>query len=256
MNSEELDSLSLDELVEEMDEILSTSLILKSDGKQYPLSVRSLYETETVKAFASDFQRKIVYKTFGFLLQLLYTELSISAKFFSFPKHDEVETKQIQWAARCQWVAISSRIAFEYFMYLTYMLGTGENFEPKKSAIKKYKDWLKERDNPYTYFAISVARAMRFDRTKRSPEVHASTKLARHVLMQSADDIANEFFQLLNLLINQWRFMLQIADNRIPNGWASNGNIEDDEDWYNTFKSKDKESIDKAIDELFKNIEL
>lgn len=150
-----------------------------------------------------------------------------------------------------QWVAVSSRIAFEYFMHLTYMLGNGDDFEAGRSAISKYRNWLKQRDNPYTYFAITAARAKEYDRTKWTPEVHATTKLARQILLMSANDIDNDTFHLYNTLRNQWQFILDIANERNPNGWAVNGNVDGDREWYELWASGDHDAINAEIDNMF-----
>lgn len=256
MTPEELDALETEELVSRMDETLSSPYWGRRGNDILKLNVRSLYELATVRLFAPEFQRKVVYKTFGFLLQLQYTELSSSANFFHLPEQDRDGAKQIYSAARYQWTTVSSRMAFEYFMHLTYMLGKGVDFEHGRRAIKKYKKWLKERDNPYTYFTISFARAMQFDRTKRSPEVHASTRLTRRILLMSATDIDNDVFQLTNILKNQWQFVLYIADKREPNGWAASGNVDGDKEWYELWESRDYDAIASAIDEIFLSHEI
>ncbi len=138
---------------------------------------------------------------------------------------------------------------------MTYMLGTGNDFKNKGSAIKKYKDWIKEPGNPYTYFAITAARAMRFDRDRRTPEVHAATKWARRILLMSATDIDNGVLELINMLKNQWQFIVAIADEREPNGWASNGNVDDDKEWYDTWVSRDFDAIAVEVDKMFLGIE-
>ncbi len=253
ITDKELDTLETEELVSRMDEVLSSPYWQRRGNDILNLNVHSIYNSSVVKKFPQTFQRKVVYKTFGFLLQLLYTDFSTSAKFFQLQEHDKEDSKQLYSAARNQWTVVSSRIAFEYFMQLTYMLGTGEEFKTGKSAIKKYKQWLKIPENPYTYFSISAAKAMEFDRTKRTPEVHASTKLARRILLQSATEIDNDLFRLINIFKNQWQFVLDIANEREPNGWAVGGKVEGDKEWYELWKSKDHKAISTEIDKLFSN---
>ncbi len=214
------------------------------------LHVGSVYNSKCIKEFSPKFRRKIAYKTFGFLLQLQYTNLAISANFFSF-KEDKESIKQLHWSFRKQMLAISSRIAFEYFMHLTYMLGTGQDFKTGKSAIKKYQNWLKEPKNPYTYFAISAARAKEYDRVQRSPEVHASTKLARQILLMSANAINNDLYHLNGTLINQWQFILDIINDREPNGWAASGEDTGDAEWYDLWESGDQVKINAEIERMF-----
>lgn len=178
----ELNSLDNKSLVARMDEILQSPYWHRERGGDFPLArnVKNIFNTVRVRGFEPKFQRAVVYKAFGFLLQLLYTNLSISTQFFRLQEKDGPAAEQIYFAARKQWTCISSRIVFEYFMNLTYMIGTGKEMEPQdKSYTKRYKRWLKEKSNPYTYFAITAARAFVYDKEKRSPEIHAGTKLSK-----------------------------------------------------------------------------
>jgi hypothetical protein len=255
ITDKELDDLETEKLVSRMDEALSAPYWQRRGNDILNLNVRSIYESAVVRKFEPDFQRKVAYKTFGFLLQLQYTVFSISAHFFQLPEHDRDEAQQLYYAARNQWTAVSSRVAFEYFMQLTYMLGTGGDFPAGKSAMKKYKKWMKERDNSYTYFSITAARAKEFDRTRRTPEVHAATKLARCILLMSATDIDNDNLHLFNTLQNQWQFILDIVNEREPNGWAASGGVDGDKEWYDLWKSGDHDAIAAEIDKMFSNSE-
>lgn len=247
----DLDSLNLDDLVVRMDEILAAPYWYRRGNEIMKLRIYTLISTKSVKAFDANFQRKVAYKAFGLLLQLLYTYFSVSAQFFHLPDQDDPASKQIYAAARRQWTIVSSRIAFEYFIQIIFMLGTGEDFSSSKSAFKKLRKWLKQPRNPYTYFAITVARAFRYDREKRTPEVHAGTKMARHILLGTATDIDNEMLYLFNIIQNQWQFVIDIADDKIPNGWSSSGNVAGDREWYELWESGDQEEINNEIDNMF-----
>ncbi len=250
ISEDELDATDNATLVEKMDYILESPYWERRGNAIIKLKVGEVFHSTIVQNFDPTFQRKIIYKSFGFLLQLLYTNFATSAQFFHLP--DDLEpAKQIHAAAKKQWVAVSSRVAFEYFMHLTYMLGTGDDFEAGDSAIGKYRKWLKQRDNPYTYFALTAARAKEYDRNKRSPEVHAATRLARQILLSSATDIDNDIFHLYNILRNQWQFILDIANKRKPNGWAASGNAVGDKEWYELWESMDHDAIITEIDRMF-----
>lgn len=250
ISEEGLDALDITTLVQRMDDVLASPSWQKRGNDIMKLSVSRIFDSSVVQRFDSTFQRKVIYKVFGFLLQLMYTDFAASARFFHLPGDPEL-AKEIDWAAREQWVVVSSRMAFEYFMHLTYMLGTGEDFQASDSAIKKYRKWLKRPDNPYTYFAISAAKAKEYDRTKRTPEVHGTTKLARQVLLMSASDIDNKMFDLPNILRNQWQFVLDIANEREPNGWAANGDVSGDREWYALWESGNHDAITAEIDRMF-----
>ncbi len=250
ISEEALDTLDMATLVQRMDYVLESPSWERRGNNIMKLNVSEVHNSAVVQKFDPTFQRKVVYKSFGFLLQLLYTNFATSARFFHLT--DDLEpAKQIHAGARKQWVVVSSRVAFEYFMHLTYMLGTGKDFEADRSAIGKYKKWLKERDNPYTYFAITAARAKEYDRTKRFPEVHAATKLARQILLMSANDIDNDTSHLYNTLRNQWQFILDIANERKPNGWGASGDVDGDREWYELWVSGDHDAITAEVDKMF-----
>ncbi|MFC1864950.1 hypothetical protein ACFLYG_03905 [Chloroflexota bacterium] len=251
LSEEELDAIDNTTLVERMDYILESPYWERRGNDIMKLKVGEIFHSTIVQKFAPTFQRKVIYKSFGLLLQLLYTNFAVSAQFFHIEKDFE-PGKQIHYAARKQWQIVSSRIAFEYFIHLTYMLGTGKDFKTGASALKRYRKWLKEQDNPYTYFAITAARAKEYDRTMRTPEVHAGTKLARQILLSSATDIDNDIFHLCNTLKNQWQFILDIVNEREPKGWVSSvSDATGDKEWYNIWESGDYDAISDEIDRMF-----
>ena len=258
LTENELNNLDNNELVSRMDAILSAPYWGHRGRKIMLLSVKNIFDTKSVQSFSLDFQRKIIYKAFGLLLQLHYTDFSCSANFFQIPEKDDSLTKQLYSAARNQWTYVSSRIVFEYFIHLTYMMGTGEEFRMGKSAIKKYKNWLKNKNNPYTYFAISVMRAKSYDREKRTPEIHAGTKLARQILLLTASDIDDDMLNLVNIIQNQWQFILRIANGEDSKnmGWVSSGKDMGDKEWYEVWQSENQELINSEIDKMFEKNEL
>ncbi len=250
LSDTELNNLGLNLLVSRMDEILCSSFMARMGNAIMKLDVRGLYESKCVQNFPENFQRKIVYKIFGMMLQLFYTEESSCAHFHKI-QEDYEAINQLHSAAKIQWFTVSSRMVFEYFMHILYMLGKGKGFKVSKSATKTFKRWLKEPDNPYTYFSISAARAFKFDRLKRTPEVHAGSKLTRKVLMLTADEIDNDRLSLILIIRNQWQFVIEIANGISPEGWVSSGNVEGDEEWYKIFSSGDQEHINKEVEKMF-----
>ena len=246
-----LDDLQMDALAARMDGILAAPYWERFGNEIMKLRVSILTNTKRVQSFAPEFQRKVAYKTFGLLLQLFYTNFSISAKFFNLSGKEEPSARQLHNVAREQWTVISSRIAFEYFMQLVYMLDKGYDFGSPKSTFNKLKKWLKEPRNPYTYFSITVARAAKYDRSKRTPEVHGGTKLARRILLLDDHQHDAELLSLFNTIRNQWQFVIDVADERSPNGWAASGNVTGDKEWYKLWKSGDEVAINREIDSMF-----
>lgn len=252
ISDDALKALDTVALVRRMDDILASSSWQRMGNSILKLNVDSVFDSVVVQKLPPNFQRKVIYMAFRLLLQFQYTDLAVSARFFQMPD-DLEQAKQLHHAAWKQWVTVSSRISFEYFMHLTYMLGTGKEFEAADSAIRDYKKWLKKPKNQYTYFAITAARARKYDRTKRTPEVHATSKLARRVLLMSAADIDLDY-DLLHLhvtLKNQWQFILDIANDREPSGWVSSGNVSGDKEWYEVWESGDHDAITCEVDKWF-----
>lgn len=249
----ELDNLELNTLVSRMDDILSAPSWYKRGNKIMRLNVNSLMTTKQVQSYSSDFQRKIAYKVFGLMLQLLYTNFSVSAQFFSIQENDDPISEQLYNAARQQWTIISSQIAFEYLMHLLYMLELGQEFPSGKGASKKFKKWLKKPHNPYSFFAITAARSMKFGQEMRRPEVHAVTKYARRILLASVSNLdeQNKTLYLLNVIPNQWQYAIQIAESGNTNGWSATGYDIGDKEWYAIWRSGDQTRIDQEIDNLF-----
>jgi len=253
LTNSNLDNLDLYALVDRMDEILAAPYWYRRGNKIMKLSVRSLIATKQVQSYSSAFQRNIAYKTFGLMLQLLYAQFSTSAQFFSVPGTDDPIAEQLYNAARQQWTIISSQVVFEYLMHLLYMLGTGQKFPSGKGASKRFKKWLKEPCNSYTYFAITAARSMKYGQEMRRPEVHAATKFARRILLASVSDLDewNKTLYLLNVIPMQWQFVIEIAESGSAHGWAATGRDTGDEEWYRLWESGDQEGISQEIDRMF-----
>jgi hypothetical protein len=254
LTESDLDNLDLYALVERMDEILAAPHWYRHHNRILKISVRSLITTRQVQLYSPAFQRKIAYKAFGLILQLLYTQFSTSAQFFRVPGADDPIAEQLYDAARQQWTIISSQVVFEYLMHLLYMLGTGQDFPSGKGASKRFKKWLKEPHNPYTFFAIAAAHSLKFGHEMRRPEVHAATKLARRILLTSVSDLSesNKTLYLLNVIQSQWQFVIQIAESGTPHGWAATGRAaKEDEEWYSLWKSGAQERMNQEIDKMF-----
>lgn len=237
------------ELVKRMDEIISSSSFA-DDFRCLRMSVSSIIETKKVKSFDNKFQRKIAHKAFGLFLQIIYTRLGVQLSKNPFPKGDINVNEQLSWAASKQRMLISSRIIAEYFMKLLYMIGTGKELKGEK-MFGEIKKWVKTPENPFVYFSISIARMKKYSREKRDSEVHANTKLAKKILTLSADEIDNSLFELLNIINNQWQYIVSISDGKNANGWSNNSRDEfDDKSWYEKILKSEKVIIDSKIDEM------
>ena len=53
-------------------------------------------------------------------------------------------------------------------------------------------------------------------------------------------------------MINQWQFVLQIAEGREPEGWVSSGKVSGDREWYEIWNTGDQAAIDDEVDRMLK----
>ncbi|MFA6048649.1 MAG: hypothetical protein WC792_01715 [Candidatus Micrarchaeia archaeon] len=250
LTEKELDALSNADLTKRMDQII-TAGAGKLKEKHYTalrFNVTSIMDTKKVKRLDESFQRKIAYTAFGLILQRLYTDLAL-APHPPLPG-DETVMKQISWAERWQWLAVSSRILFEHFRGLLYAIETGEELGISKKNSQKIKRWLKKPGNKFAYFAISIARAQRYSRLRRDPEVHAGSKLSKKVLMLTADEIDNSYLDLVNLIDNQWQHVLSLANEEQPPGNAVIKDGFNDKEWYELLNTGNQEKIEAKINEM------
>lgn len=251
----EVQNLPLEELIKRMDAILESSFHVRTMYSMSKLNVKSLMGTQTVKGFPVEFQRKIAYKTFGFIIQLFNADWARRVRFGE-DRGDLEEVRQLHAASQNQWITVSSRIAFEYLMHLIFMLGNGKDFPSKNSAIKPFKKWLKTEGNPYAYFAMSIASAIKFDRQKRTPEVHAASKNPKKILMLAAAEIDNSILELLSIMMNNWQFIIQFADGHSPTGWVCIGDQDENQRWHNIYQSGDQRRIKKEVERIFKDADI
>ena len=247
LTEEEIENLSNTDLIKRMDQIICSESFDKRSFYILKLNVSSILNTKRAKQLKEKFQRKLAYSVFGMILQIKYTELAL----LPHPElpGDKKLIEQFSWAERKQWMIISSRIIFEYFMNIIYMIETGKELKGK-SKFKEIKKWLKQPDNKFNYFAISIARAKKYSRYKREPEIHAATKIAKKVLTLSAHQIDNSIFDLFSIIQNQWQFVISIADNKEPNSYSIILDEFNDEEWYELLAEGDREKINSKIDEM------
>lgn len=242
----ELKSLSNKDLIERMDYMLSSSF-LSDNLYNMRLNVKDIMSTKKVISYDSDIQRKIAYKTFGMISQILYTHLAINPNFDRLGTGKKEINKQFAWGETKQWIAISSRIIAEYFILIIYLIGTGKDLNGK-SKFRAIKNWLKTPGNEFVYFAISIARAKKYSRKNREDEVHAKTKIAKKILTMSTDTVDNTIFNLINIITNQWQFLIDISNDKNPNGYTILNDELNDKRWYEEILKGDFSELEREID--------
>lgn len=247
LTEEEICELSNSELIKRMDQIIESDSLEANGLKIMKLNISLIMNTKKVKELDEDTQRNLAYKIFGMLLQIKYNDLAL----LPHPKlpGDQELINQFSWAERKQWMIICSNIIFEYFMEIIYTIGGGGKLNGK-SKFNKIKNWLKQDNNKFTYFIISIARAKKYSEYKRAPEVHTNTKLAKKVLTLSADEIDNSIFDLINLIKNQWQFVISLANDEEPNNYSTINDEFNDKEWYELLAKGNRKEINSKIDEM------
>jgi hypothetical protein len=221
MSDEEIGMLSLDALVDRMDLVLRTA---KTERGEHARACISDLAASAWLCRRPEIVKPAVNAAFQFLVQrdlVTSAHVALNVLYFDKPVDGEVlehsPALRMYHASFTQQSIILSRVAFECFMELIYVLGTGQRI-PGKSKFKTLRRWLFRGDNPFCYFARDVVAAHRYDRAHRTPEVHARSKLVRGMLtLQAADsEIENLRLGLSNLLNHVWEPLIEIVNDRKP----------------------------------------
>jgi hypothetical protein len=245
---EELDKLLIPKLIERMDEIITADSFYTRGNEICGLNVSKMMNTEKARKLEPKIQRDLAFEIFRMLMQKRITDISLSPQ-YKLPGNEEIN-KQFSWIARNQWMIISSRILFEYFMNIIYMVETGKKLG-SKNRFNKIKNWLKKENNDFTPLAILIARVKKYSRTKREPEIHFGSNFTKEIITLSADKIDNSIFGLTNYLNNYWQYVIQISNNEKMVGHPIYRDEFNDKEWYKLLEKNDKKEINFRIDNMF-----
>jgi hypothetical protein len=262
LDNEQLQALSLNDLASRMDSIIFTSYLERYGVNPIEKpSVRKILSTKNVKEMPEDKQHFVCHLTFNYLLQMEYTEFTFAVTnqyIYGDKSNDKTRWSsskiQIRNAALKQACIISSRISMECFMQLVYFLGTGEKLDAHKSTFKKFKKWLLDIENPFSYFATHLLDAYFFDRNYRTPEVHASTKLSSKVLQMNipTTEEQNYGFKLNTIMLNIWQPLIDILNT----GKASSmQGSEKDFEWLKSYLHDDQVTKSKYLEKIFEQMQ-
>ena len=269
LTKEEIANLSVDDLSNRMDAILEANELerygpqihaIKMEGHGRP-SVRKVLNTKHVQSVSLEKQRVICYLTFNTLLQMEYSSVASAASNtivytpgFDNDKSWKSVKVQVNNAALNQFGIISSRISMECFMELLHYLGEGERIRAKKSTFKSFKKWLNNPQNPFSYFATHILRAFVFDRSYRTPEVHASSKLNGHVLQMKtpSQEGRNSSLQLTNIMLNVWQPLIDILNG--GKAYSMQGS-EEDFKWLKSYLHDGDEEKAQFLKSIFEQMQ-
>lgn len=264
----ELDALTTADLVQRMDTFLRTAHIERygpAEPQQPPPPfpplppepcVSDVVNAKTLVSQSDLIRRRVAYATYAYLVQMQFN--SVCGGFANRILYDESynETKwqspvfRLRDGALRQYETISSRIAFEVFIDLLYVIENGKRIESKKSKLKAFRSWLLIKRNRFHYFAHVLLEAYRFDRELRTPEVHGTSRLPRRMLRLElpSHDENNEHLQLINVLSGVWRPLIDILNDVRPTYMHMK---QSDEAWFHAFMSGDDEAIEAKLANMF-----
>lgn len=260
----EYNELTADELASRMDSIIQESIVERYGDVAHKLkmfdhqpSVVKILQTKHVKQFDPIKQAEICHLTFKCILQMQYDEFSHAASnhYIYGQNYNEDSTwkspnVQIKYAALRQWGVISSRISMECFMQLLHYLGEGERINSKKSTFSAFKKWLLDAENPFSYFATHILKAFYFDRTYRTPEVHASSRLSKSIILMEKpnNEQRNEGMELTGIMLNVWNPLIEILNGNKCNFIVG---AKDDFDWLCVYLRDNKDEIKQTLQIIF-----
>ncbi|UOG50913.1 hypothetical protein [Leptospira noguchii] len=242
-------------------EIYGNIDIIKERFSIFNPSVVNLLNTKIVSVMSEEDKQKIIDMMFKCIIQMKYTEftsgvmnLIVYDSNFDPQISWKSPTKQIQYSALSQFSIISSRISMEYFMRLLYYLGEKKEFNPKKSAFKDLKKWLFRIDNPFSFFAYQIFKAYKFDRAHRTPEVHATSKLTKEILLLSNQNEKdhNNRSELTNLMLNIWGPLFDILNEKKPHSFSGDPI---DKAWFEAHLKDSQEEKAKILEEYKSQME-
>jgi len=265
ITDEDFRKLSTLKLAARMDEVFTASY-LEQYGEyakkmhladRHP-SVTTILSTPMVKRMNDVERRKVCWLAFNLLLQMEYSHYTLGlenaeiyGKLYSEEHTWKSVRKQIKFSALSQFHIISSRIAMECFMQFIHFLGEKKEIkQSQKSTFHGFKKWLLDSNNPFSYFARHTLRTYIFDRTLRSPEVHAGTKLSCRIVKMAkpSKEDKNNITDITNILLNVWRPLLQILNDEKP---TSISGTEEDAQWLQKFLSGDSKEIEDELQDIY-----
>lgn len=255
----EVDGLSNVQLAERMDLILKQSKAERYPGFSFPEPfdgpyVSHFFKTKAIQQLTATEQRKVLYATFEFILQMYYIEMASglnNAAVYDSPRYKVAKfsspTVRLTSELISQYIILSSRMAFERLMDLIHLIEKQQRLEGK-SKFNKFKKFILSKNSKWIYFVTHLVSTRRFDEEYRTSVAHGGSPTPRKILaMQepSSEDL-NGVHNLTNLLLNVWRAVIDILDDKKPN--YMNGPLP--EGWLEAYVSNDLVKIGEIVSTL------
>ncbi len=263
ISDHDLDELSTNDLVLRMDEFLRIAHVERYGATptlQLEPCVSEVVNATQVASQTEEARRMVAYVTFAYLVQIQFNHVSsgFANRILFDDNYNETKWQspvfRLRHGAIFQYGIISSRVAFEVFIDLLYVIENGRRIESKKSKLKAFRSWLRNTNNRFHYFAHVLLAAYRFDRELRTPEVHGTSRLPPRMLRLElpSDDENNKYFQLTVTLLGVWRPLVDIL-NEIRPTYMHIG--QSDDEWFQTYMSGDDDAIEAKLAEMLGGVQ-
>lgn len=268
MTDTDLYELSVDQLVERMDDILREGirerygeipnglpvfLVSNIIGSQKVAAIQDQQKKRDIAHIAFDYllQMQLIEVSLGFGNRLIFTKEFDPKRSWASPK------TQLEAGVLRQYEIVGSRLAFEIFMDLLYFIEKGDRIKAKRSKIKSFKKWLCNTDNQFHYFAHVLLQAYYFDRQLRTPEVHGRPRLGRVLLRLQAwnHKQLNEPHSLLGALLTCWDPLILLLNGSKPTFMQLPELSDKYKDWHATYMSGSESEILRKLEGFLDDIE-
>jgi hypothetical protein len=260
---EDLKSLTNSELTKRMDEILRTARSERDPNYNIAYDtnpyVETFFKTARIQALASDKQRKALWMTFDFILQIEYV-----SRYHGFQNAvlDRQQFDKNGWSSPSLYIAylsqeqasiVGSRIALERLMDLSYFAANGRELSKGESKFNRFREWLFSLsiDSDWFYLIPYLPWLREHDDEFRTAEVHSGSKLKKYLvsLQDIPNDIKSDAVNLLNILSNLWRYLLMIFNDERPNG-AGGIRPSQNLDWLQSYVQRDYSKLESKKKEV------
>lgn len=246
LSEKEIKSLSLEELINRMDNIRFSIQVEKyglewasiQDRHKFFPRVIDLLNTSKGRLLGEKRARKLVDAAFRYLLQMDMLSSNLGMMNEMIYRHEKSNSWQSprHWtraAALKQYQIVASRIALECFFDLMHIADRGERMSGN-SKFKAFRKWVLATSTPYKYFVGHIIQAFEYDRNLRQKEVHGTSRFSQSILKLEKPDSAelNDFMELYNILLSVWKPLIQIMnDEKLSGifnnvGWSENFALE------------------------------
>lgn len=257
---QELSSLSNSELVIRFDQLIQQ--VRRERNPYYDSSfdlepyAAPFRQTLLISEMHDINQRKAIWLAIDFILQSEYTSRYSGFKnsILDAQRYDlngwTSPNLYINYLSQVQSSIISARIILERLMELIYFVCNQKEMPKNDSKFETFKKWLDSQpiESELVYLIPYIPWLREHDINFRTAEVHSGSKLKKYFI--SMTDIPSEFhnesYELYNIVINIWRYVLVLFNKQRPSG-IGGIKFSHNLDWLKYYVEKDYENLKIAL---------